>query len=152
MKRFSVPLLCILTLLALHSVVRHHVASVFLAPVSIPILIATAIPLPAILIGLILIFMELLSSLPQGSMLLIFFIPFFTRYLMPWAIPSASWKFLSYICITVTIQILTLILILLISTNMSIYAIPFFIALMQIIGTSVSAFVLALLCYELRNN
>ncbi len=151
MRRFGISLLSILLLAVLHSAVRFHIASVFLAPASIPILLATAIPLPILVVVLIAVVLELLSSMPQGSMFVIFLIPFFTRHFMPWAIPDASWKFLLYVSGTVCLQVITLVGIILFTTHATLYAIPFSTALLQIVSTTGSAFVLAIVCFELRN-
>lgn len=152
MKRFVVPLVCVIALFALHSVVQYHTASLFLLPVSISIFIATAAALPAMSILLIAIIAELFSALPQGSMLLVFFIPFFTRYLMPWALPNASWKFFAYVGLTVTLQIIMLVFIYSIGTAMRSTALPISIALLQILGTSVSTYIVSIICYELRHH
>ena len=150
MRRFYISFLCIFALAVLHNTVRFHIASVFLAPASIPILLATAVPVPILVSVLIVVVLELLSSMPQGSMLVIFLIPFFTRHVMPWATPDASWKFLSYIASTVCLQVITLVIIMLFTTHAALYAIPFSTALLQIFGTTVSTFVLAIVCFELR--
>lgn len=151
MRRFYVPFFCILALAVLHNTVRFHIASIFLAPASIPILLATAMSLPTLVSVLIAVILELFSSLPQGSMLAIFLIPFLTRHFMPWATPDASWKFLSYVGITVCLQVIALVSIMLVATHAGIYAVPFSTALLQIIGTTVSTFVLAIGCFELRS-
>lgn len=148
MKRFLIPLGCILAAYILHIAVRTHTVSLFLAPASIPILIATAIPLPALAIGGIVLLFELFSSFPQGSILFVFSIPFFTRYLARWHTPDASWKFFAYIVSTVSLQIVSLIGIAYIESSSHFSQIPFLLGLLQIIGTSVSTFVLALICHE----
>lgn len=152
MRHFIVPITSIFVLILLHSIVRYHIASVFLLPISIPILIATAIPLPTIAIGFVLILLELFSSLPQGSMLLVFLIPFFTQYMMPWATPVASWKFFGYVGITVCLQLFLLIGISLFDMHITLTTIPLSVTILQIIGTSVSTFISAILCYELRDH
>lgn len=152
MKRFGIQLVCVIVLFALHSVVRYHTASLFLLPVSISIFIATATALPAMSILLIALLAELFSALPQGSMLLVFFIPFFTRYFMPWAVPNASWKFFAYVGITVTLQIIALVAIHTIGPDMRSTALPISIALLQIFGTSVSTYIVSIIYYELRHH
>ena len=134
--------------LMLHIVVRSSIASLFLAPASIPIVIATALPLPALALGGIVLLFELLSSFPQGSMLLVFLIPFFTRHITRWHTPDASWKFFAYIFGTVSLQIVSLVGIAYIENHVQLSQIPFSLGLLQIIGTSVSTFVLALICHE----
>ncbi len=123
-------------------------ASPFLAPASIPILIATALPLPALVIGGIVLVFELCSSFPQGSMLLVFLIPFFTRSLMRWHTPDASWRFFAYIFGTVFLQIFSLLAITYIGSHSHFSQVPFLLGLLQIVGTSVSTFVLALICHN----
>lgn len=123
-------------------------ASLFLAPASIPIILATALPLPALALGGIVLLFELLSSFPQGSMLLIFLTPFFTRHITRWHTPDASWKFFAYIFSTVTLQIVSLVGIKYIEHPVQLSQIPLLLGLLQIIGTSVSTFVLALICHE----
>ncbi len=148
MKRFFIPLGCVIAALILHVVVRHNTISLFLAPASIPILIATALPLPALAIGGIVLVFELFSSFPQGSMLLLFLIPFFTRSFARWHAPDASWKFFIYIFATVFLQIASLIAITSIQSHSHFSQVPFSLGLLQIIGTSVSTFILALICHE----
>lgn len=69
---------------------------------------------------------------------------------MPWATPDASWKFFSYVGVTVLLQVITLISILFFTAHAGIYAIPFSTAILQIVGTTISTFVLAIICFELR--
>ncbi len=148
MKRFFVPLVCVLVLLLLHSMVRYHITSPFFAPASIAILFATAIPLPALAIGITVILLELFSSLPQGSMILLFLIPLFTKYITSWATPDASLKFFGYIFSTVLLQILTLVTIGCIRNICTPFAIPFSLAILQVVATTVSTFVFALICHD----
>lgn len=151
MKKLITPALCIFLILLLHSFVRYHGVSIFLAPVSMALLIATAVPLPVFIVGGIIIFLELCSLLPPGSMLLVFSLPFITKSILPWATPDASWKFFAYISGTVCVQIASLMIILFITAHANMYAIPYYIALLQILGTSVGAFMFALVCYETTN-
>lgn len=149
MKRFFIPLVCIIAILALHSMARYQIASLFVAPIALSILFATALPLPVILLGIIVLAFEVFSSVPQGSMLLTFLIPFATRRASSWSTPDATWKFFAYIVVTVFVQLVVLTLVsrggLLTTTS----AIPFSILLLQLLATSVSTFVFSLICHEL---
>lgn len=151
MKRFFIPILCIFLILLLHSVVQYHGVSIFLAPISISILVAAALPLPVALVGCVIILLELFSLFPPGSMLLMFSIPFLSRYILPWATADASWKFFAYVFGTVCIQIVSLMAIIYSTAHGNLYAVPYYTGLFQIGGTSVSTFIFTLVCTEAKH-
>lgn len=149
MKRFIIPLCCIGIVLLLHSVVRYHTISIFLAPAIIPLILAVALPIPAIIIALVAIIGEAFSSLPPGAMLLSFCVPFLTRY-RAHSTPDPSWKFFGYVIGTTALQILLLAGSTAFQSTPSFSSFPLVSILLQIIATSIASFVVALLCYESR--
>lgn len=151
MKRVLVPFICVAAIFALHSVARYQIASLFLAPVVLSILFATALPLPALLLGIIVLLFEVFSSVPQGGMLLTFLIPLATRRIRAWSTPDATWTFFTYVGGTVFLQLVALVAISRIGIPLSFSTIPFSIFLLQLLTTSISAFVFSLICHELRS-
>jgi hypothetical protein len=150
MRSGILTIVCIGTVLLLHMTVRYNTTSLFLAASTIPILIATAMPVPFGVGIVILLFLELVSSFPQGSMALVFAIPFFTRSLMKGITVDASWKFFGYVSMTVALQVVSLVAIQAFIVGFSNTHIPLPPTLLQIIGTSMSTFVLALIVHELH--
>lgn len=147
---FTLPV-CIIAILLLHSMARYQMASLFLAPATLAILFATALPIPTVLLGVIALLFEVFSSIPQSGMLLIFLIPFATRRVRPWSVPDITWKFFAYVVGTVALQLLTLVVIQQMGISIQVSTIPFFILLLQLIATSGSTFIFSLICHEIRN-
>jgi len=136
-------------MLLLHHIFRYDTVSLFLAPAGIAIILASIAPAPVFFIATSALLFELLSTLPFGSMLIIFMMPFATQWLWKSPETNLSWKYFFMTCATVTLQITFLIAIKNISHSFSLYAIPLPIASMQIICTSIASYGLAVALHEL---
>jgi hypothetical protein len=148
MKKQLFLLGLILVSLLLHSASRYHTFSLFQAIESIPILIMLVNPTPAVLAFFIFVLLELFSSLPHGSMVLMFFIPYAVSFIWKKMRVELSWKFLGAVFLMITLQTLALVGIVSSMNIASIYSMPWNILLLQMALTTVGTFSLAFAYHE----
>lgn len=127
---------------------QYHTFSLFLAAASIPLLIILIDPLPLLLaIGSFLI-LDMYSTLPQGAMLLMFIIPFATRWLWNNVSADLTWKFFFFVLVTITLQIAALAGISLLGGPLSLTALPWGILALQAGITTIGTCILAFITHE----
>jgi hypothetical protein len=141
-------ILIISIMLLLHHVFRTALASLFLAPLSIAIFLGTFAPAPVAIIAVFALLAELLTTLPFGTMLIVFAVPFFSQWIMKSPEPDITWKFFFATTLAVLLQILVILL----SKNgfhtLLLQHIPITIALTQLIFTSVGTYILIVIYHE----
>jgi hypothetical protein len=144
--------LLLLGLLALifvaHSLSQYMLFSLFQASISIPLMIMLVTPIPTVLAALAFVFLELFSSLPQGSMLFMFLIPYLVLLLWKNLKVDLSWKFLAGTTLIVTLQSAALLCIVALTDLHHALQIPWHIILVQILITSFGTFALSFIYHE----
>ena len=141
----------LLTALIAHTLSQYQLFSLFHAATSIPLILMLITPLPAALIFCTFIILELFSSLPHGSMVLMFLIPYVVTYVWKKLRVELSWKFLFGILLIITLQTTTLMGIVALMSATNGLDIPWRILMMQIGITSVGTFVLSFIYHEYSN-
>ena len=139
MKKHLIITGAILLSLVLHITFHRHLFSLFLAPASIPFILALTNPFPIVIGIFSYLILESFSSLPQGSMILMFLIPYAMRFFWKSAHVDLSWKFFFFTLVTTFFQISALSLF----VGPSIVMLP-----AQILATTASTFLLAFVCHE----
>ncbi len=132
----------------LHVYIHHDTASLFLAPVGISILLASINPAPMVLILIVALFFELISTLPFGTIFILFAIPFIIQWIVRLSVTGISWKFFFITLFSTIFEIIFFVIAKTIFHPLSIYAIPFGIVSMQIVCTGLMTFFIAALYHE----
>ena len=131
-----------------HIFIRHDTASIFLAPAGKSILLASITPAPVVLLIIIALIFELMSTLPFGTILAVFAIPFIVQWALRFPETDFSWKFFFMTTLSVILQIAFLVAVKNIFHPLSIYEFPFGIISMQIICTSIFTYGIAAFYHE----
>lgn len=131
-----------------HIVTQYHTTSLFLAPASIPLLIILIDPLPIIAVIGAFFVLDIYSTLPQGSMLFMFLIPFAMRWLWGNIFADLAWKFFFFVLSTITLQIAALAIISFGGAGSAFAAIPWGVLILQAAITSIMTFILAFIYHE----
>lgn len=147
--RHSLVLLAaIICMLVLHHFFRYATASLFIAPIGIAYLLAIISPAPVILITICAIGSELLTTLPFGSMIVLFAVPFAMQWLMKYPEVDITWKFFFTTVLCVALQIIVF----LVAKNgvhiPRAEEIPFAIIGLQLVCTSAATYAISIAYHE----
>ncbi len=148
MKKTLLFLGLILVALFAHMLVQYRLFSIFQAIMAIPLFIMVTQPFRKFLALFAFVALELFSSLPPGSILLMFAIPYLVLFVWKKLRVEFSWKFLFGTTLMVTLQSLALIGILAIMDPSFALQFPWSIILMQILVTSLGSFILSFIYTE----
>lgn len=148
MKKTLLLLSFLLLIWIANSLSQYMLFSLFSAVISIPLMIMLVTPFPAVLAGITFVLLELFSSLPQGSIALMFVIPYLVLFIWKGLKVDLSWKFLIGTTLIVTLQSAALLCIVALTDLTHALQIPWHIALMQILITSFGTFALAFIYLE----
>ncbi len=127
---------------------QFHIFSLFQIVTSIPLFLLLLSPAPAALIALTFILLELFSSLPYGSMVFMFGIPYVVLFFWKKFRVELSWKFFFGVLLIITLQTIALLCILALMNTSEALQIPWFIATLQILITSTLTFILSFIYHE----
>ncbi|HLC49385.1 MAG TPA: hypothetical protein VJI96_03310 [Candidatus Andersenbacteria bacterium] len=127
---------------------QYRLFSLFQAITSIPLMIMLITPLPAALALTAFIFLELFSSLPHGSMAIMFIIPYIVLFFWKGLKVDFSWKFFLGVMSIIILQNAALIGILAVVDFPSLSQIPWYILAIQIPSTSAGTFALSFIYHE----
>lgn len=148
MKKFALLLgLCIVALLA-HMFTQYSLFSLFQVIMSIPLMIVLITPLPAVLAVCTFIILELFSSLPQGSVVCMFLIPYLVLLFWKSLRVDLSWKFFFGVTVIIALQSISLLCILALADMQRLIIISPSIFLLQILVTSIGTFILSFIYHE----
>lgn len=131
-----------------HVLSQYQMFSLFLLITSVPLFIILITPVPALLIFSTFIVLELFSSLPHGSMALMFVIPYIVTHVWKKLQVEFSWKFLYGIFVIITLQTAALTGIVSLMNVDRALELPWNILAMQIFITSLGTFILAFIYKE----
>lgn len=109
-RHIFVLLAVIIGMFIIHHFFRYTTASLFIAPIGIACLLAIISPAPVTYIALFAIVSELLTTLPFGSMIVVFAIPFAVQWLMKSPEVDITWKFFFTTVLCVALQIFALVI------------------------------------------
>ncbi len=138
----------LLLILLAHIFSRYMLFSLFSAVMSIPLMIMLITPLRTALAVCTFIILELFSSLPQGSMVFMFLVPYIVLFLWKNLKADLSWKFFFGTTLIVTLQSAALLCIVALTDLAHAIQIPWILVLMQIAITSSGTFALAFIYHE----
>lgn len=131
-----------------HTFSQYRLFSLFQAVESIPLLLILVTPIPAVLTVCIYLILELFSSLPQGSILPMFIIPYLVLLFWKSLHVDLSWKFFFGVLSIITLQSITLLGIVALTHPSHALDIPWHIVIGQIPITSLGTFALAFIYRE----
>ncbi len=134
--------------ITLHIATQYHAFSLFLAPLSIPLLLLFVHPFPLVVSIGVFVILEAFSSLFQGSMLVLFAVPFALRWVWGDVQPDITWKFFFFTLTAVCLQLAALTGISLIGVHNAGMGIPWAILGIQAITTTLGTCILAFLYHE----
>lgn len=127
---------------------QYHMFSLFQGITSIPLFIMLMNPVSAPLLICTFIILELFSSLPHGSMILMFLIPYLVLLIWKKFRVELSWKFFFGVLLIITLQTMALLGIVALMNVDRALQIPWNILGMQIIITTIGTFVLSFIYHE----
>ena len=139
MKNYLLLIGILIACLLLHIAFHRYLFSLFLFPVAASFILSRVQPFPIVLGGIILALLELFSSLPQGSMVLLFCIAYSTTLIWKNVKTDITWKFFSLTLLTICVQIASLTLI----ARSSWALVPY-----QVIITGIGSWILAFVAHE----
>jgi len=132
----------------IHSVSQYRLFSIFQLIISVPLILALITPTPAAYIACTFIILELYSSLPHGSMILMFGIPYGILFFWKKFRVELSWKFFFGVMLIIILQNIALLSIVALMNPSTAFQIPWFILGLQIIATSLITFILSFIYHE----
>lgn len=145
---YSIGLITSITVLAvLHHMFVYYMASLVLFPVSIAWFLASISPMPVVVMGIFSIILELVSSLPFGTMIGVISLPTVSKYITH-TNTDFTWKYFLELLIGISISITAIIFIKNGFHLTPFSSIPFTIAGLQIICTTISTFIVSILFHE----
>lgn len=148
MKKALLLLGLLALMLIAHVFSQYMLFSLFSAVLSIPLMIMLITPLPTPLLVITFILLELFSSLPHGSMLAMFLVPYAVLFIWKNLKVDLSWKFLLGTTLIVTLQSAALLCIVALTDPAHALDIPWKILLMQILITSFGTFAISFIYHE----
>ncbi len=148
MKKFFLLIALLALALLANTLTQYHMFSLFQALFSIPLMIMLINPFPVVLALCTWIVLELFSSLPSGSILLMFAIPYLVLFFWKSITPDFSLKSLLGITAIIALQSITLLCILALMNPQTALQIPVLLMFAQLLITSLGTFVLSFVYRE----
>ncbi|MEK7500362.1 MAG: hypothetical protein AAB649_07230 [Patescibacteria group bacterium] len=131
-----------------HVASQYHLFSIFQIVTSVPLILLLINPAPVALIACTIIFFELFSSLPHGSTLLMFGVPYIVLFFWKKFQVELSWKFFFGVLLIITLQNIALLSIVGMLHISTAFQIPWYILTAQLIATSLGTFILSFIYHE----
>ncbi|MDA1169277.1 MAG: hypothetical protein O3A36_02990 [bacterium] len=131
-----------------HIFSQYNVYSLFQIISSIPLFLVLLHPAPALLIACTFILFELYSSLPLGSMVLMFAIPYIVIFFWKKFRVELSWKFFLGVLLIIILQNIAVFCIVALRSPDAAFQVSWIITSIQIIVTSSITFIISFVYHE----
>lgn len=148
MKKAVLLLFLIALAGAVHSISQYYLFSLFQIITSIPLLLAFISPAPTFLVVCTFILFELYSSLPLGSMVLMFGIPYGVLFVWKKLKVELSWKYFFGVLLIILLQNIALFCIVAVSNGNALSGFSWFVSSMQLLVTTSVTFALSFIYHE----
>lgn len=138
----------LLIMVVAHIYSQFRLFSIFQIMTSIPLFLLLLRPAPAVLIACTFILLEIYSSLPYGSMVLMFAIPYIVIFFWKKFRVELSWKFFFGVLFIIILQNIALLSIVALSNLSKAFDISWFITSMQLLVTAIITYILSFIYQE----